>query len=86
MIIKKYLDFLRESHEEFDSFGEWVVSLSDDSYIMNIVNRYINDNEKIYGGKDINVDIDLDNAINLLDDSVKMDDLSRRFSSFLSFS
>jgi len=71
MIIKKYLDFLRESHEEFDSFGEWVVSLSDDSYIMNIVNRYINDNEKIYGGKDINVDIDLDNAINLLDDSVK---------------
>ena len=44
MVIKKYLDFINESSDDFNSLGEWVESLSSDEYVMNIVNRYINDN------------------------------------------
>lgn len=71
MIIKKYLKFISESIEEFNSFGEWVKSISDDEYIMNIVNRYIDDTQGFYSGEDINPDIDLENAINLLDERTK---------------
>ena len=71
MIIKKYIEFISESIEEFNSFGEWVKSISDDEYIMNIVNRYINDSDGLYSGEDINPDIDLENAINLLDERTK---------------
>ena len=62
MVIKKYLDFIKESSDEFNSLGEWIESLSDDEYVMNIVNRYINDDKDLYGGDDINPDIDLSNA------------------------
>jgi hypothetical protein len=71
MIIKKYLDFINESSDDFNSLGEWIESLSDDEYVMNIVNRYINDDKDLYGGDDINPDIDLSNAINLLDNNTK---------------
>ena len=52
MIIKKYLDFIGESYEDFDSFGQWVDSLSDDPQILRIVNRYINDDDDLYGGEE----------------------------------
>lgn len=72
MKIKKFLQFLLESNvDDFDSFGQWVISLSDDDYVMNIVNRYIDDSQNLYGGQDINPDIDLENAINLLDEKTK---------------
>jgi hypothetical protein len=73
MLIKKYLQFISESFEEYSSVGEWVKSLSDDPYILNIVNRFINDDDKLYGGEDISPDIDLENAINLLPDNVQKD-------------
>ena len=60
-MIKKYLEFIRES-EEHDSFGQWVESLYSDDYVKNIVNRYIGD---------IGSDIRLANAVNLLDDAAK---------------
>lgn len=76
MIIKKYLEFINESNEF--NLGLWLVepneegkSLSDDDYIMNIINRYINDYYKLYAGKDVNPDIDLENAVNLLEDRTK---------------
>lgn len=62
MIIKKYFYFIKESEE--NSFGEWIESLSNDVYIMNIVNRFIGD---------INPTIRLANAINLLDSKNKAD-------------
>lgn len=71
MVIKKYLDFIRESINDFNSFGEWVESLSKDPYILNIVNRYIDDHVNLYGGEDITADIKLCNALNLLDDRIK---------------
>lgn len=58
MIIKKYIQFIKESKMGFNSIGEWIETLSDDDYVMNIVNRYL---------KEISPDIDLANAINLLD-------------------
>jgi len=73
MLIKKYLEFIKESSEDFNSVGEWVKSLSDDTYILNIVNRYIDDYRDLYNGKDVNSDIDLENAINLLDDKAKLE-------------
>ena len=73
MLIKKYLEFIKESSEDFNSVGEWVKSLSDDPYILNIVNRYIDDYRDLYNGKDVNSDIDLENAINLLDDKAKLE-------------
>ena len=71
MIIKKYLDFIGESYEDFDSFGQWVDSLSDDPQILRIVNRYINDDDDLYGGEDVDPTINLSNAINLLHDRIK---------------
>lgn len=62
MIIKKYLDFIKES--ENNSFGEWVESLIDDDYIKNIVARFTGD---------IDPSIRLANAINVLDDRDKSD-------------
>ncbi len=56
-MIKKFFEFLNEK-----SLGELVESLYDDDYIKNIVNRYIGD---------IWPDIDLVNAINILDDRTK---------------
>lgn len=63
-MIKKYLEFIRESAEEHDSLGQWVESLYSDEYVKNIVNRYIGD---------IGSDIRLANAVNLLGDSEKDD-------------
>lgn len=74
MLIKRYLEFIFESNlEEFNSLGEWINSLSDDDYIMNIVNRYINDEKNLYSGKDIKPQVDLENAINLLDEKTKIE-------------
>ena len=83
MVIKKYLDFIKESSDEFNSLGEWVESLSDDEYVMNIVNRYINDDKDLYGGDDINPDINLSNAINLLDDMTK-EEIKQQIDEYLS--
>lgn len=57
-MIKKYLEFIKENKEDFNSIGEWVESLYDDEYIKNIVNRFLGE---------ITPDIKLSNAINLLD-------------------
>lgn len=74
MIIKRYLEFISESNvDDFESIGKWIKSLSGDEYILNIVNRYIDDYNKLYGGEDINPDIDLENSINLLDDRIKLE-------------
>jgi hypothetical protein len=83
MLIKKYLDFIKESSDDFNSLGEWIESLSDDEYVMNIVNRYINDDKDLYGGDDINPDIDLSNAINLLDDRIK-EEIKNQIDEYLS--
>ena len=76
MIIKKYFEFVNKN-DSLD-LGLWLIepneegkSLCDDEYIMNIVNRYINDHNNLYGGEDISPDIDLENSINLLDDRTK---------------
>jgi len=67
-MIKRYLEFIKESdndiHQfgEYHSLGEWVESLYEDDYIKNIVNRYISD---------ITPDIILSNAINILDENTK---------------
>ena len=58
MKLKKYIDFIKEDSTGFNSIGEWVESLIDDDYVKNIVNRYTNE---------IDPDIDLSNAINILD-------------------
>jgi len=59
-MIKKYIEFINEGHfNGFNSLGEWVESLIDDSYIQNIITRYTK-------GSDLS--IDLSNAINVLDD------------------
>ena len=71
MIIKKYLDFIKESSDDFNSIGEWVESVSDDDYVKNIVNRYINDYNDLYGGEDIDPTIKLSNAVNLLPENIQ---------------
>jgi hypothetical protein len=83
MLIKKYLDFIKESSDDFNSIGEWIESLSSDEYVMNIVNRYINDDEKLYGGDDIDPTIRLSNAINLLDDRTK-EEIKNQIDDYLS--
>ena len=66
-MIKRYLEFISESNVDgFESFGKWIESLSNDEYILNIVNRYIDDHNKLYAGEDIDPTIDLSNAVNLL--------------------
>lgn len=58
-MIKRYLEFINENQfNDFNSLGEWIESLSNDDYIINIVSRYTND---------IDPSIELSNAINILD-------------------
>lgn len=62
-MIKRYLEFVKENLEENKSIGEWIESLYDsDDYVKNIVNRYI---------EEINSDIRLANAINILDERIQ---------------
>lgn len=61
MIIKKYLQFINESD---DSIGQWILSLIDDEYIRNIVARYT---------QEIDPSIDLENAVNLLDERTQLE-------------
>ena len=59
-MIKKYIEFINEGQfNGFNSLGEWVESLIDDSYIQNIITRYT---------KGSDPSINLSNAINVLDD------------------
>jgi hypothetical protein len=81
-MIKKYLEFVNESHdkkrEDFNSLGEWVEylysTLKDDDldYIKNIVNRNFNVSRKD-DLSDIPSDIRLANAINILNDDIKIE-------------
>lgn len=60
MLIKKYVEFLKENRE---SLGKRVESLYDtDDYIKNIVNRFIGE---------ITADVRLSNAVELLDDNTQ---------------
>jgi hypothetical protein len=63
-MIKRYLEFIKEDLNEFNSLGEWIESLIDDEYIRNIVARYTKDSDK---------DIQLSNAINILDDKTQLE-------------
>lgn len=63
-MIKRYLDFIKEDFNGFNSLGEWIESLMDDEYVRNIVARYT---------KDSDASIDLSNAINILDDKTKQE-------------
>ena len=64
-MIKKYLEFINEDKEDFNSIGEWVESLYDtDEYIRNIVNRFLGE---------ISPDIRLSNAVNVLDNRQQLD-------------
>jgi hypothetical protein len=66
-MVKKYLDFIRESDlfSDFNSLGEWIESIYDDNeYVKNIVNRFIMDKSP---------DIRLSNAINTLGTKEKLD-------------
>lgn len=63
MKLKKYSEFIIESNSNgFNSLGEWIESLIDDDYVKNIISRYT---------KDIDPDIELSNAINILDERTK---------------
>lgn len=60
MLIRRYVDFIRESKE---TLGTRVESLYDgDEYVRNIVNRFLGE---------IPADVRLSNAVNLLDDDTK---------------
>jgi hypothetical protein len=61
-MIKKYLEFINENYDGFDTLGEWVSSLFYDDYVRDLVQRYTGD---------INPQIDLENAINILDTQKK---------------
>jgi hypothetical protein len=62
-MIKRYLDFIKESQiNGFNSLGEWVESLIEDQYVKNIINRYT---------QDIDPEIELSNAINILDKRIQ---------------
>jgi hypothetical protein len=63
-MIKRYLEFIKEDFNGFNSLGEWIESLMDDEYVRNIVARYT---------KDSDASIDLSNAINILDDKTKQE-------------
>lgn len=58
MKLKKYNDFIKESVGQFDSLGDWVESLINDEYVKNIISRFT---------REIDADIELSNAINVLD-------------------
>ena len=73
-MIKKYLDFIKESElQDFNSLGEWVESLYDDEYVKNIVNRFLDD---------VSSDIRLSNAINTLDQS-EQNDIKKQIDTYL---
>jgi hypothetical protein len=57
-MIKRYLQFIKENLNDFNSLGEWVESLMSDDYVRNIVARYTS-------GFDPSLEIS--NVINLLD-------------------
>jgi hypothetical protein len=61
-MIKRYLEFIKEDFNGFNTLGEWVESLIDDEYVRNIVARYT---------KDSDASVELSNAINILDDNTK---------------
>ncbi len=61
MFIKRYLQFI---NEENNSLGQWISSLMEDEYVRNIVSRYT---------KEIDPSIDLENAINLLDERTQLE-------------
>jgi len=61
-MIKRYLDFIKEDFSGFNSLGEWVESLIEDQYVKNIINRYT---------QDIDPEIELSNAINILDKRIQ---------------
>lgn len=64
-MIKRYLEFISESNlSDFNSIGDWIESLSNDPYIINIVSRYTNE---------IDPDIKISNAVNLLDTKTQME-------------
>lgn len=80
MLIKKYLDFISESNDL--NLGQWVDSLSNDPQIGRIVNKYISDDEGIYGGDSIDPQINLSNAINLLPQKTK-DEIKQQIDDYL---
>ena len=63
-MIKRYLEFIKENLNGFNSLGEWIESLMNDEYVRNIIARYT---------KDSGHSIDLSNAINILDDKTKQE-------------
>lgn len=56
MIIKRYIDFIKEG---FNTLGEEIESIYQDEYVKNIVNRYVGD---------IDPSVRIANAINVLDE------------------
>lgn len=72
-MIKRYLDFIKEDFNGFNTLGEWVESLMNDEYVRNIVARYT---------KDSDASIDLSNAINVLDDNTK-DEIKYQIDNYL---
>lgn len=63
-MIKRYLQFIKESKiNGFNSLGEWIESLIKDDYIKNIVFRYLDSKQ----------DVNLSNAINILDEKTQQD-------------
>ena len=63
-MIKRYLEFIKENLNGFNSLGEWIESLMNDEYVRNIIARYTKDSDH---------SIDLSNAINILDDKTKQE-------------
>ena len=63
-MIKRYLEFIKEDYNGFNTLGEWVESLMNDEYVRNIISRYT---------KDSDPSIDLSNAINVLDDKIQQE-------------
>ena len=61
-MIKRYSQFIKEDFSGFNSLGEWVESLIEDQYVKNIINRYT---------QDIDPEIELSNAINILDKRIQ---------------
>ena len=72
-MIKRYLEFIKEDFNGFNTLGEWVESLIYDEYVRNIVARYT---------KDSDASIDLSNAINILDDNTK-DEIKYQIDNYL---
>ena len=72
-MIKRYLEFIKEDFNGFNTLGEWIESLMDDEYVRNIVARYT---------KDSDASIDLSNAINILDDNTK-DEIKYQIDNYL---